>query len=106
MGRILNFKIQINSKIKKIKINKSADRALKRIKTLKVKNLQDIIRISRDFAIESNLLKDKRVKELIKCIENKGGNASMIMLGNAVFSDTKFKDCKKVKISQKGAHLI
>jgi len=102
----LSTKKVINSKIKKIKINKSADRALKRIKTLKVKNLQDIIRISRDFAIESNLLKDKRVKELIKCIENKGGNASMIMLGNAVFSDTKFKDCKKVKISQKGAHLI
>ena len=73
---------------------------------LKNKTLKDIIRISKDFAVESGLLRDKRVKNLIEEIENKGGNASMIMLGNAVFSDMPFKGCRKVKISDKSAYLL
>lgn len=96
----------INSRWKKGRINRAGDRALKRIKLLKNKNLKDIIRISKDFAVESGLLRDKRVKNLIEEIENKGGNASMIMLGNAVFSDVPFKNCRKVKISDKGACVI
>jgi hypothetical protein len=51
-------------------------------------------------------LKNKKIINLIKNIENKGGNASMIMLGNAVFSDVSFKGCKKVKIIDKGAYVI
>ena len=96
----------INSKLKKKRINMAGDRALKRVKLLKNKNLKDIIRISKDFALESGLLKDKRVKCLIKNIENKGGNASMIMLGNAVFSDIPFKGCRKIKISKRGAYVL
>ena len=96
----------INSRLKKRKINRAGDRALKRVKLLKNKNIKDIIRISKDFAVESNLLKDKKVKKLIREIENKGGNASMIMLGNAVFADISFKGCKKVKISGRGACLL
>ena len=71
-----------------------------------VKTLKDIIRISKDFSLESGLLKNKKVKCLIKNIENKGGNASMIMLGNAVFADIPFKGCKKLRIIEKGACLI
>ncbi len=96
----------INSKLKKRKINKAGDRALKRIKSLRNKTLKDVIRISKDFALESGLLRNKKVKCLIKQIENKGGNASMIMLGNAVFADIPFKNCKKIKIVQGGAYLI
>ncbi|MBS3098509.1 GHMP kinase [Candidatus Woesearchaeota archaeon] len=96
----------INSRWKKRRINKAGDRALKRIMTLKNKTLDNIIRISKDFAVESGLLKDKRVKNLIEEIENKGGNASMIMLGNAVFSDMPFKGCRKVRVSHNKADLI
>jgi len=96
----------INSKLKKRKINMAGGRALKRIKSLKSKNLKDIIRISKDFALESGLLRNKKVKCLIKNIENRGGNASMIMLGEAVFSDIPFKGCRKIKISERGACLI
>lgn len=102
----MDTKKVINDKLKKIKINRAGDRALKRIKLLKDKNFKDIIRISKDFSVESGLLNDKRVKNLISYIEDKGGNASMIMLGNAVFSDIPFKNCKKVKISRKGACLL
>jgi len=96
----------INSKLKKRRINKAGDRALRRVKILKDKNLKDIIRISKDFAVESGLLKNKKVKRLIREIEDKGGNASMIMLGNAVFSDVPFKGCKKLRIFDKGACLL
>jgi len=102
----LDTKKVINSRLKKRKINKAGDRALKRVKLLKNKNLKDIIRISRDFAVESGLMKDRRVKDLVRDIENNGGNASMIMLGNAVFADIPFKGCKKIKISCKGACLL
>ena len=39
-------------------------------------------------------------------IEKNNGNASMIMLGNAVFSDKRFKDSIELKISNKGACLL
>lgn len=96
----------INSRLKKRRINKAGDRALKRIKLLKNRKLKDIIRISKDFAFESGLLRNKRVKGLIEEIENKGGNASMIMLGNAVFADIPFDGCRKIKISTKKACLL
>jgi pantoate kinase len=66
----------------------------------------EIINISKEFAIDSGLLKDKKIKKIIKKIENNNGNASMIMLGNAVFSDKRFKGCKAVKISDKKACLL
>ena len=60
----------INSKLKKSRINNAGDRALKRIKLLKNRDLQDIIRISKDFAVESGLLRHRGVRGLIKDIEN------------------------------------
>jgi len=39
-------------------------------------------------------------------IENKNGNASMIMLGNAVFSDIPFLGCRKLRINNKKACLL
>src|SRR3989344_1259945 len=47
-------------------------------KTLKFKS---IIKISKGFALNSGLLKDKKTIETIKSIEKNNGNASMIMLG-------------------------
>src|SRR3989338_5804101 len=72
----------------KNKINESASVALNKIKEImknsKIK-FKDIIKISKEFAINSDLLKDKKTIEAIKNIEKNNGNASMIMLGNAVF---------------------
>ena len=52
------------------------------------------------------LLKDKNVIKTIKNIKKNNGNASMIMLGNAVFSDIKFKGSEKLIIKDKGAYLL
>ncbi|MBW2981043.1 hypothetical protein KY360_06525 [Candidatus Woesearchaeota archaeon] len=109
----LETKKIINNKNKKIKVNKAGDKSLKSIKKIinnkkinKKELLKNIIEASKEFSADSGLMVDKRVKNLVKKIENKGGTASMIMLGNAVFSDTWFSGSKKIKISSKGACLL
>jgi len=99
----LDTKTVITNKNKQNKNNKAGEKALKKIKQLKKPTLKDVIIISKEFATNSNLLKNKRVKNLIKKIEENNGKASMIMLGNAVFADTKFKGSKKLTITNKAA---
>ncbi|HSW48312.1 MAG TPA: hypothetical protein VLG67_04505 [Candidatus Saccharimonadales bacterium] len=92
------------------KINSSADIELAKLQNLfnsgsKI-NFEDILRISKEFAVNSGLLRDKKAIETIKMIEEKGGAASMIMLGNAVFSNIDFKGAKKLTFSDQGAHVL
>lgn len=107
-GKIPTKSVITNPKLKN-KINKSASAALISIKKM-IKNkkmgFEEIIRISKKFAVNSGLLKDKRTIRTINEIEKNNGNASMIMLGNAVFSDKPFKGAVKLKISGKGARLL
>ena len=65
-----------------------------------------MIKISRNFSINSGLLKNEKIIKTIKKIENNNGSASMIMLGNAVFSNNYFKGSKKLIIKDKGAYLL
>ncbi len=106
----ISTKSIITNQTLKNKINKAGTIELKKIKKLikdngKIK-FEDIIKISKEFAIASNLLKDRRTIKTINEIEKNKGNASMIMLGNAVFSDKPFNNSIKLKISNKGAHLL
>ncbi len=57
-----------------------------------------IIQVSKQFAEESGLLTDKQVIHTIQNIESRDGHASMIMLGNAVFSDIPFEDSIELTI--------
>lgn len=104
----LSTKSVITNKELKSKINKSASMALDEIQKLTKKKIElgDIIKISKKFAVNSGLLIDKRTIQTIKNIEENNGNASMIMLGNAVFSDKPFKGAIKLKISNKGACVL
>ncbi|MDP7244858.1 MAG: hypothetical protein QF568_05930 [Flavobacteriales bacterium] len=96
--------IIINKKIKN-KINNSGLNSLNKIKKLRNKNLRSLITISKEFSIKSGLLKNKKIIKIIKKIESRNGNASMIMLGNAVFSDKYFKGSRELIIKDKGACL-
>ncbi|MBI2208582.1 hypothetical protein HYU50_03725 [Candidatus Woesearchaeota archaeon] len=100
-------KVISNKKIKN-KINKAGISSLNKIKSLNKKdiNLKKLIGISKEFSAGSGLLKNNKVKNAIKEIEKNNGNASMIMLGNAVFSDKKFRGSKKLIITDRGAHLL
>lgn len=99
----------ISDNKKKLKINKAGDKALKEVKKLVTKKLikscvlAAIILISKQFAVESSLLKDDRVKKVIRDVERLNGNATMIMLGNSVLSDKKFKGSKKINLSTRKA---
>ena len=91
-------------------INNSASVALSKIQKLIKQNkkihFNEIIKISKEFAVNSRLLKDKKTIQAIDEIEKRKGNASMIMLGNAVFSNAQFKNSVKLKIAGKGACLL
>lgn len=92
------------------RINDAAGSAMKKIKALihdpmAAKDFSRIIRISKQFAIESGLLNNPDVINAIDKIEKNNGNASMLMLGNAVFSDIKFEGSREFRISEKGAFL-
>ncbi len=106
-GAIETKKVISNEKIKN-RVNNVGIEALNKIKALnnKTANFKNLIRISKEFAFNSGLLKNKKVIKTIKNIEKNNGNASMIMLGNAVFSDKYFKESKKLIISDKPAHLL
>lgn len=101
-----------NSKIKE-KINKSAVSCLKELKSLIHKNqtsqdkikFSQLISISYEFAAGSGLLIDHSVINLINEIKSRNGHASMIMLGNAVFSDIPFPGSAEFKISNIPAYL-
>ncbi|MBI2651263.1 hypothetical protein HYX01_02235 [Candidatus Woesearchaeota archaeon] len=97
----------ISDKSKEKQINNAGLYALKKIRELGISeiNLKNLIKISKDFSLKSGLLKNKRVINLINGIESKNGNASMIMLGNSVFSDMPFKGGMELIIQNKGAHL-
>ena len=55
---------------------------------------------------EIDLLRSKKVINTIEMVEKKGEKASMIMLGESVFSNIPFKGSKKAKIIKKGARLL
>jgi pantoate kinase len=56
------------------------------------------IRLSRAFAAQSGLLADERVVAAIAGIEAAGGSGSMIMLGNAVFSNRPFDQAQETAL--------
>ncbi|MBI2430987.1 MAG: hypothetical protein HYV39_03170 [Candidatus Levybacteria bacterium] len=68
--------------------------------------LGDIFSISKQFVTESGLLMDRDVKNTIEQIEKRRGKASMIILGNAVVSETSFPGSTKFFLSDKGATLL
>lgn len=62
--------------------------------------------VAKQFSVESGLLADSRVIDTIKQIENTGGVASMIMLGNGVFSTDTFDGATETQLSKNPARLI
>ena len=100
----LDTKKVITNKAAEKRINKAGDMALKKIK--RDMKLAEVIEISKTFAKESGLLRNKKVIGTIKEIENKGGKASMIMLGHAVFSNIPFKGAKRMQITKRSAGVL
>ena len=85
------------------RINSAADQALRDLEELVQLDLVDFnacIKVSKLFAIDSGLLTDANVQRVIQQIENEKGVASMIMLGNAVFSTQFFEGAEETVLSK------
>ena len=94
-----------------IRINRAADAALSVLQTLtsaepNTELFNACFRVSKRFSVESGLLSDARVIETIEQIEAEGGVASMIMLGNGVFSTHPFEAAVETKLVHNPARLI
>ena len=84
------------------RINRAADETLQALEKLTKSDAVDFnacIQLSKQFSLNSGLLEDHRVKETIGGIEKAGGVASMIMLGNAVFSTQPFEGATETTLS-------
>lgn len=91
-------------------INRAADKALttieESIQSKRTITFEELIGLAFDFAQSSGLLMDDRVKNSIDEANANGGVATMIMLGNAVFSTAPFPGCTETMLSGTAAHLI
>jgi len=99
----IQTKTILESTERRERINRAADETLQALEKLAKSEAVDFnacIRLSKQFSLNSGLLEDTRVKETISQIEEAGGVASMIMLGNAVFSTHPFEGATETKLSE------
>lgn len=85
------------------RINRAANETLQALEKLTKSDTVDFnacIRLSKQFSLNSGLLEDKHVQGTIREIEEAGGVASMIMLGNAVFSTQPFEGATETTLSE------
>ncbi len=93
------------------RINRAADTALAVLKRLTDTDANPDLftacfAVAKQFSVESGLLRDARVIDTIAQIEAAGGVASMIMLGNGVFSTYTFDGATETHLSKNPARLI
>ncbi len=91
-------------------INRAADEVLKIIQDSLAAATQialtDLIQLALRFTKTSGLLMDERVERTIMGARQNGEHASMIMLGNAVFSTAPFEGSRQTNLANTIAHLV
>ncbi len=105
----INTKDIIGHPEQRERINAAADSALEDLARLKDENEAEFakyIRVAKKFSVESGLLRDDDVKNTIRACEDAGGAASMIMLGNAVFSDVPFPGAKTTRLAKRRVEVL
>lgn len=93
------------------RINHAADTALTALQKLTIAQRNPALfnhcfAVAKQFSVESGLLSDKQVIDTIAKVEKAGGVASMIMLGNGVFSTHAFDGATETKLMKNPARLI
>ncbi len=93
------------------RINRAADTTLAILKKLRRTQsnpelFTECFAVAKQFSVDSGLLSDTRVINTIAQIEAAGGAASMIMLGNGVFSTHAFNGATETYLVNNPARLI
>ena len=99
----IQTKTILESAERRERINTAADETLQALEQLTKSDTVDFnacIRLSKQFSLNSGLLEDTHVKDTIRSVEEAGGVASMIMLGNAVFSTHPFEGATETTLSE------
>ena len=105
----INTRDVIGNSEQRERINAAADTALTELARLKNRSESEFacyIGIAKEFSMQSGLLLDDDVKSAIRECEERGGTASMIMLGNAVFSDVSFTGAKTTRLAKRRVELL
>jgi len=105
----ISTKAILSDAARRERINEAGGRALEslaRLARASAVDFEDVIATSRSFSEESGLLEDESVRRTISQVEATGGRASMIMLGNAVFSTRPFAGSVQTALSLEPAHLL
>jgi len=105
----INTKDVLRDTEHRVRINRAADKALRDIEELMKLDVADFntyVEVSKSFALNSGLLRDERVQRVIQQIENEKGFASMIMLGNAVFSTQPFDGAQETMLSKQRGKVL
>jgi pantoate kinase len=105
----INTKDIIGHPEQRERINLAADKALEALTELKKNSESEFakyIAVAKEFSIQSGLLLDENVKTAIAECERNGGAASMIMLGNAVFSNVAFTGAKTTRLTKHRVGLV
>ena len=105
----INTKDVIGHPEQRERINAAADAALGDLARLKDDGETEFARyieVAKRFSIDSGLLTDEDVKSAIRECEEAGGAASMIMLGNAVFSDVPFTGAKTTRLARRRVEVL
>ena len=91
------------------RINAAADSALVDIGTLAERGVTvfgEYITAAKRFAVGSDLLRHPDVRRIIADVETAGGAASMIMLGNAVFSTIAFEGARETRLARRRVGVV
>lgn len=105
----ISTKQVLSDKRRRVQVNGAADLALSELAKLtnnRQVDLRECIRISKQFAHDSGLLQNDQVVDTIAAIERAGGTASMIMLGEAVFSTIPFEGATETMFSVARARVL
>ena len=105
----INTRDVIGNPEQRQRINAAADTALTDLARLEKRGETEFasyILVAKKFAIQSDLLLDDDVRSTIRECEDSGGTASMIMLGNAVFSNVPFTGAKTTRLAKHRVGLL
>jgi len=105
----INTKDVIGNPKQRERINAAADTALGELERLCARDESDFskyVAVAKEFSVQSGLLTHESVKRAIRECEAAGGAASMIMLGNAVFSNVPFTDAKTTRLAHRRVEVL
>ena len=91
------------------RINTAADAALTdlgRLADQRISAFGEYVAVAKRFSVASGLLRHPDVQRIIAEVEAAGGAASMIMLGNAVFSTVGFEGASETRLVKQRVRVI